>query len=107
METKELIEKLEDIITYDNYSDDIRCQAVERLRELSQAQQWRPIEEAPKDGTWIRGYNAVTGGDGEYYRARYVEEVGWKGWEDENTCPCYPTQFKPDDLPPAPQGGEG
>ena len=73
---------------------------------LNEAQQWRPIESAPRStSTYILGYNA--NGHGEYFlmRTAYSDDakvyaVGAGFMEKYSEWPCYPTHWIP--LPPPP-----
>jgi hypothetical protein len=62
---------------------------------LSQVQRWRPIESAPKDGTFILGYRI--GRAGPPAPCRYVVDA-WSDAEDEPIID--PTHWMPLPLPP-------
>ncbi len=79
-----------------------RDKAVADLAALRQAQTWRPIEEAPKDGTgilvcFVSGHISIL-----YWN---VEEESWKQ-EDETIQPMrYATHFMLLPAPPAQKEG--
>lgn len=53
---------------------------------------WRPIETAPRDGTWILTYGADTPISDGYLLDWYVPDDGWNG---------NPTHWRPLPTPPA------
>lgn len=74
-------------------------QAAARLRELDDATRWRPIEEAPKDGTEVLVYDRNYGGPCLATWEEYTEKVG--AWVDEELRALPdPTHFMP--LPETP-----
>jgi hypothetical protein len=67
--------------------------------EAADAQRWRPIETAPKDGTSILGYWM----GGQHDCAIHVTKF-WRGrwWEPNEDYPqCEPTHWMPLPQPPA------
>jgi hypothetical protein len=90
-----------------------------RAAEMERALQWRPIEEAPRDGTeidvwredagvirarWTSLSEFLTDKEMEQYTLEYIDEPGWffadfvsGGRLDDGD----PTHFRP--LPPAPE----
>jgi len=72
------------------------------LSRTDEAEAWRPISEAPKDGTWFIALQ-----DGETYPCEWREDVpdegpyyeGW--WDHFNSSYEGPTHFRP--LPPPPK----
>jgi Protein of unknown function (DUF551) len=69
---------------------------------------WRPIETAPKDGTWILGWSKCGAVEDciQVWRCYYEFHEGWF-WQnaaDTSDLDHQPTHWRP--LPPAPEGGE-
>lgn len=101
METKELAEYLDRLASrgFLDSTPELSA-AADRLRELDAAQQWRPIEEAPKDGTVVL---VVDPDDGPYpVAASWARDnMGEMCWitEDSGSILC-PERWLP--LPPAP-----
>lgn len=72
-----------------------------RAVEMDRALQWRPIDEAPRDGSEVWAYN------GEQVRMKWIEGDEYALWiyadellTDADPTPEQPTHFRP--LPPAP-----
>lgn len=77
--------------------------------ELKQATEWRPIETAPKDGTFILGYYSETTYPHEYV-TRYAV-VQWLPvgdehgeWFEDTGEVLWPTHWQPLPLPPRSEG---
>lgn len=64
---------------------------------------WRPIETAPKDGTWILGFRPLKEYCDQWEVWRWVETVGFVGWEnaaDTSDFCGHPTHWMPLPNPP-------
>jgi len=74
---------------------------IARLRE---ANEWRPIESAPKDGTNVLG--GYVGPDGNSVGEMFWWEGWWRTWDGTLHARTiyYPTHWRP--LPPPPQETE-
>ena len=75
----------------------------EQSNDALQSEGWRPISEAPKDGTVVLAL--LTGGDLPH-TIRYVREkwmIAWDAYDLSASCDA-PTHFMP---LPAPPEGEG
>jgi len=77
-----------------DFYEKLRARAV----EMERAQQWRPIEEAPRDGTFILlGWS----GHDDWTCAACWSEGGWSADNFLEPWLTQPTHFRP--LPPAPE----
>ena len=73
-----------------------------RVRELEAAQEWQPIETAPKDGTSVLISNGVSVGEAHY--EEYAEGWFWAGGHSTDAVDYKvwtPTHWRP--LPPPPK----
>jgi hypothetical protein len=77
----------------------------ERAMEDLEKYRWRPIETAPKDGTWIlvyKPFNLYGFDDSEWYVDKYIVRWADECWnismEDKV---AYPTHWMPMPKPPA------
>ena len=59
--------------------------------------EWKPIETAPKDGTWItaRGHNWGDRTRGRHMRTAYWDGSVWRDAADEDTTLSYLIEWKP------------
>ena len=68
--------------------------------ETLKAMQWRPICEAPTDGTHFLAYEKT--GDGDYYECWWqIDTMQWEGWQNHYDNEPEPTHWKPL-VPPTP-----
>ena len=65
--------------------------------EISNLDFWEPIETAPKDGTWIQGWDSNSN-----KFLGYVSITGYDFWTDGNDT-VFPTHWQP--LPNPPKNG--
>lgn len=77
-----------------------------RLRALLEAETWRPIETAPKDGTWVLLYWPMTRTNvvvaGHFYAASDGEAVWWSLPKVDTHND--PTHWRPLPSPPTEEG---
>lgn len=75
-------------------------EAKKRIAELEAASQWRPIEEAPKEGTWLPMWTGYPRGWAKGHWWGFSES-----WADEDGEEIRPTHYMP--APPAPPANRG
>lgn len=73
-------------------------EATRKLIEAYEAALWRPIEEAPRDGSEIWMYNGRMSGVG--YFERYGAHPGWRWLEGAKFLAKPPTVFRTINPPP-------
>jgi hypothetical protein len=75
------------------------------LAALKAAQEWRGIESAPKDGTWVLVIDSEYGDHGGAFVARYTEAFSGSWLINTSHIPhiVYPTHWQPLPTPPQEQ----
>ena len=79
-----------------------------RMALAALEQEWRPIETAPKDGTWVLlGSNGTDSSSGTWVTQGYFYDEGWRGETTDDGAPGYcvlhdsqPTHWLPLPTPP-------
>lgn len=78
------------------------------LAALKAAQEWRGMESAPKDGTWVLVIDSEYGDHGGAFVARYTEAFSGSWLINTSHVPhvVYPTHWMPLPTPPQEQSHE-
>lgn len=97
---KSLIEAVESLERYGSRNALISRSDVVALIKKPHSQVWRPIETAPKDGTWVL-LNLCKKGD-DFNEPIYVVRTGWYDDENKEWTNCYATLYPPTHWMPNP-----
>jgi len=90
----------------DNHMQAIKIEKLQaELAALKAAQEWRGMESAPKDGTWVLVIDSEYGDHSGAFVARYTEAFSGSWLINTSHVPhvVYPSHWMP--LPTAPLGG--
>jgi hypothetical protein len=92
------LDKISNYVTNDNgsyYSLPIGYSDERLAMEIAELDFWQPIETAPKDGTWIQGWD-----DGVGYLGYISMCTHYEFWTADGMSPVFPNKWQPLPNPP-------